>query len=264
MNASVKAAVAAVVAGTTDLGTLKVLQDNGCPIGAVLACGAELKKLSLGQMLSKDEQDRLVANGANLHAFLGLKPKAPEAAPAATAVAVATVDAQKPPTLLVDTKTKTESGNRVLQEVPVENDPFSFILQAPESATADQKKALRSLYNSFVSRAQTKIVEGYRNALKTSGIEIDSKTVSEAMKDARSTIGLDKMLDGVLSKKGFVVNRDEQDTNLIDGFRTALEILGVKIDDAKHAAALEAGRAFSRAFSERAIQGLKARGLAFA
>lgn len=258
MNASVKAAVVAVVAGTTDLGTLKVLQDNGCPVGAVLACGAELKKLSLGQMLSKDEQDRLVANGANLHAFLGLKAKAPEAAPAPT------TPATPPPTLLVDTKTTTANGNRVLQEVPVENDPFSFILQAPESATADQKKALRSLYNSFVSRAQTKIVEGYRNALKTSGIEIDSKTVSEAMKDARSTIGLDKMLDGVLSKKGFVVNRDEQDTNLIDGFRTALEILGVKIDDAKHTAALESGRAFSRAFSERAVQGLKARGLAFA
>lgn len=258
MNASVKAAVTAVVAGTMDLGTLKVLQDNGCPIGAVLACGAELKKLSLGQMLSEDEMNRLVGNGANLQAFLGLKAKAPASAPAQT------TPATPPPTLLVDTKATTANGNRVLQEVPVENDPFSFILQAPEGATADQKKALRSLYNSFVSRAQTKIVEGYRNALKTSGIEIDSKTVSEAMKDARSTIGLDKMLDGVLSKKGFVVNRDEQDTNLIDGFRAALEILGVKIDDAKHAAALEAGRAFSRAFSERAVTGLKARGLAFA
>ena len=91
-----------------------------------------------------------------------------------------------------------------------------------------------------------------------------AKTVSEAMKASRAEIGLDKMLDGVLSKKGFAVNRDEQDTNLIDAFRANLGILGVEIDDAKHASALEAGRAFSRSFSERAVSGLKARGLAFA
>lgn len=256
MNALVKSALIAVVNGKSDLGTLKVLQDNGCPITAVLACGPVLAKLANGQMLPATDLESLKANGVDLATFIGIKPKAVETAPAPTAPAPAA-------TVTIPTGV-TETGHRVLQEVKIDGDPFAFILDAPKGATPDERKARRSLYNSFVSRAQSKILEGYRNALKASGIDVDNKTVSEATRDARASTGLDKMLDGVLSKKGFRVNRQEQDNALILAFRDALGILGVTINDAKHADALEAGRNHSAAFADRAITGLKARGLTLA
>lgn len=251
MTASVKMALAAIAAGNLSIENLQVLGSNGCPVNVVTTCLPLLKKLAKGEMLSKPEQDAITAAGGNPDILLGRKTVVVAAPPVVPALVDASV-------------TLVRTGPETLQEVTVENDPFSFILKIP-AEKAEQKKALRSLYNSFVSRTQTKIVEGYRAALKAAGIVIEDKEiVSEAMKASRSEIGLDKMLDGVLSKKGFKVSREEQDTTLIEQFRANLFIEGVEISDEQHAQALESGRAFSQAFAERAVKGLKARGLAFA
>lgn len=251
MIASVKAALAAVAAGSPTLEALRDLGLNGCPLNVVADCAPLLKKLAKGEMLSQPEMAAITAAGGNVRMLLGLKSDAVAAPPA-----------QNQPSDSSSVLVRT--GPETLQEVTIEGDPFAFILKIP-AAKPEQKKALRSLYNSFVSRAQTKVVEGYRAALKAAGVTIEDKDViSESMRVSRSEIGLDKMIDGVLSKKGFKVSRDEQDTTLIERFRENLLIEGIEITDAQHATALESGKAFSAAFAERAVKGLKARGLAFA
>lgn len=257
MKAEVINAVKSVVSGKAGLTDLSVLTAAGVSLAAVTGCSAQFAKLAAGQMLSVAEIADLTAKGCNVEQFLGLKPKAAPVAPPAAenTTNVATVP--------VGPKVAIVPGVSVQQTAQVEGDAFAFILKT-ETTESEQGKALRSLYNSMVSRQQTKVVEGYRKALSDVGVKIETKEVSEAMKVTRTEIGLDKMLDGVLSKKGFKTSRDEQNTNLIAAFRLNLAMLGIAISDEQHEKALAFGKAFGEQFAEAASAGLKKRGLAFA
>lgn len=258
MKADVQNAVKALVGGKAQASDLSVLMSNGLTLPAITGCAAQFAKLANGQMLSQAEIADLTAKGANVEQFLGLKPKAtvPAAAPAPVAPENVAVVPVGPKVNIVPNVT-------IQQTAQVEGDPFAFILKT-ETTETEQGKALRSLYNSMVSRQQTKVVEGYRKALADVGVKIETKQVSEAMKVTRTEIGLDKMLDGVLSKKGFRTSRDEQNNNLISAFRDNLSLLGIDITDEQHERALAFGKRFGDSFAEAAAAGLKKRGLAFA
>jgi len=258
MKAEVQNAVKALVAGKAQATDLSVLMAAGLSLAAITGCPAQFAKLANGQMLSQAEIADLTAKGANVEQFLGLKPKAP--APATTP---APVNPENVAVVPVGPKVNIVPNVTIQQTAQVEGDPFAFILKV-EAVESEQGKALRSLYNSMVSRQQTKVVEGYRKALADVGVKIETKQVSEAMKVTRTEIGLDKMLDGVLSKKGFKTSRDEQNRNLIAAFRDNLTLLGIEITDEQHAKALEFGKAFGDQFAEAAAAGLRKRGLAFA
>lgn len=257
MKVDVQNAIKALVGGKAQASDLSVLMSNGLTLPAITGCTAQFAKLANGQMLSHAEIADLTAKGANVEQFLGLKPKAAPvpATPAANPENVAVVP--------VGPKVNIVPNVTIQQTAQVEGDPFAFILKV-ETTETEQGKALRSLYNSMVSRQQTKVVEGYRKALADVGVKIETKQVSEAMKVTRTEIGLDKMLDGVLSKKGFRTSRDEQNNNLIAAFRDNLSLLGIDITDEQHERALAFGKRFGDSFAEAAAAGLKKRGLAFA
>lgn len=259
MKADVQNAIKALVGGKAQASDLSVLMSNGLTLPAITGCAAQFAKLANGQMLSQAEIADLTAKGANVEQFLGLKPKATVPA----AATPAPVNPENVAVVPVGPKVNIVPNVTIQQTAQVEGDPFAFILKV-EAVESEQGKALRSLYNSMVSRQQTKVVEGYRKALADVGVKIETKQVSEAMKVTRTEIGLDKMLDGVLSKKGFKTSRDEQNRNLIAAFRDNLTLLGIEITDEQHAKALEFGKAFGDQFAEAAAAGLRKRGLAFA
>ena len=256
MKSHILAAVKAVVGGSPSMTDLASLTENGCPLAVVTGCGPLLAKLAKGEMLTNPEIADLKGKGGDPEKFLGLRPTTLSAALAPVPNPATTAE------VLVSTGTDSV-GNHTAQVVTIDDDAFAFILKGPEGEADEARKARRSLYNSFVSRTQTKVVEGYRAALGAAGVKVTTENVSEAMKAARTEIGLDKMLDGVLSKKGFRVSRDAQNESLIDAFRENLSILGIDITDAQHAAALAHGQSHAKTFAARASDGLKARGVAF-
>lgn len=255
MQNALKLALASALNGSCSLADGALLLANGCPVDAVAKCPGEMSSLVKGELLPPAALLSLVANGVDVQKFLGIRkmPTLPVTTPA---------NADETATVRVPTD-PTPNGNATSQEVTIHNDPFAFILKQKVD-THVQKRALTSLYNSMVSRAQTKVVEGYKHSLRQKGVQIDEKDLAESMKATRSEIGLDKMLDSVLSKKGFVISREEQDNLLVETLRDNLSLCGIGYSDEVHLAALADGRAFSRTFSDRCVNGLKARGLTFA
>jgi len=264
MNASIRTMLASFLAGSQDLTTFAGLIESGATHKALSNRKPEMALLADGKMLSNEQIAALVADGVDVVRFVGIPPAKVPTAPAVTPAPAPTTPPETGHVEHVTGTIPTPNGGRVITLVDTVNDPFGFLTTMPAGATNNEKKARRSLYNSFTSRTQSKVVEGYRNALKDSGREIDKDTLSDSMKAARSTVGLDRLLDGVMAKKGFKVDRAKQNVDLVDALRFHLNLNGFTMRDDEHAEALAAGVEHARVFAERASAGLRARTLTLA
>jgi len=266
MNASIRTMLAAFLAGSQDLATFAGLIEAGATPKALSNRKPEMALLADGKMLSNEQIAHLVADGVDVVRFVGIPPAKVPTAPA-VAPATAPAPTTPPETGHVEAVVgtiPTANGGRIINLIETVNDPFGFLTMMPAGATSAEKKARTSLYNSFTSRTQSKVLEGYRNSLKDSGREIDKDTLSESTKAARASVGLDRLIDGVLAKKKFKVDRAKQNVDLVDSLRFHLGLNGFTMRDDEHAEALAAGVEHARIFAERAAAGLKARTLTLA